>query len=237
MGLHLDLCEWTRRGETWSALYEVVSLDDRDAVAAEADHQLALFKRLVGRDPTHLDSHQHVHRSEPVRSVATAMAGRLGVPLRECDDRVRYSGAFYGQSGDGYPYPDAIRPEGLIKTLETLPLGVTELGCHPGDGSEMESMYGPAERTREVETLCDPRVSDVLTAEGIALCSFASLPAARPAAEGAVSNAPDQSGRPPDTGVALTPETSTDTHPCRRRTLRGGPRRNIRGWRHHRVST
>ena len=178
VGLHVDLCEWTRRGDTWLALYEVVSLDDRDAVAAEAHRQLALFRRLVGRDPTHLDSHQHVHRGEPVRSVVTAVARRLSVPLREYDDRVTYCGAFYGQSGSGEPTPHAIRPEGLVKTLVALPVGVTELGCHPGHDSDVDSMYGP-ERAVEVETLCDPRVKDILTAERIELCSFATVPADR----------------------------------------------------------
>ena len=173
VGLHLDLCEWTRRGETWLALYEVVSLDDRDALAAEARRQLALFRSLVGRDPTHLDSHQHVHRREPVRSVVTAMARQLSVPLRGYDHRVRYSGAFYGQGPSGESSPDAIRPEGLIKTLLATPVGVTELGCHPGHGNDVDSMYGP-ERAVEVETLCDPRVKDILTAERIELCSFGS---------------------------------------------------------------
>src|SRR4051812_35999396 len=60
LGLHVDLGEWTRRGESWAPVYEVVSIADWQAVAAEVAQQLASFCRLTGRTPTHLDSHQHV---------------------------------------------------------------------------------------------------------------------------------------------------------------------------------
>ena len=61
VGLHLDLGEWTYRDGAWPALYEVVSLQDAHAIAEEVSRQLAAFREIVGRDPTHLDSHQHVH--------------------------------------------------------------------------------------------------------------------------------------------------------------------------------
>src|SRR6266566_7386787 len=69
VGLHVDLGEWVYRDETWVALYEVVPLADRAAVTEEVSRQLAAFRRLMGREPTHIDSHQHVHRDEPVHSV------------------------------------------------------------------------------------------------------------------------------------------------------------------------
>ena len=156
-----------------------------------------LFRSLVGHDPTHLDSHQHVHRGQPVRSVVNAMARQLSVPLRGYDDQVSYCGAFYGHDGNGEADPGAIRPEGLIKTLVALTAGVTELGCHPGHSNDVDSMYGP-ERAMEVETLCDPRVKDILAAEWIELCSFASLPAPRRAADVTATDAPDQPDRPAD---------------------------------------
>src|SRR4051812_27428780 len=56
LGLHLDLGEWSWRDGRWVPAYEVVPLD-ASAVAEEASRQLAAFRRLVGDDPTHLDSH------------------------------------------------------------------------------------------------------------------------------------------------------------------------------------
>src|SRR5919199_1733575 len=62
LGLHVDLGEWAYRDGAWVQLYQVVPEDDRAAVAEELSRQLAAFRALVGRHPTHLDSHQHVHQ-------------------------------------------------------------------------------------------------------------------------------------------------------------------------------
>src|SRR5438067_10605572 len=95
VGLHIDLSEWTYRDGQWVVVYE-------NAPAAEQiPRQLERFRELLGRDPTHLDSHQHVHREEPVRSLAVELALELGVPLREAVGGIRYWGAFYGASGKG----------------------------------------------------------------------------------------------------------------------------------------
>ena len=175
VGLHVDLCEWARRDGQWYPLYEVVELGDPAAVAAEVARQLDRFRALIGVDPTHLDSHQHVHRFEPVKQVLGSLAARLEVPLRNCSEAVRYCGGFYGQSGDGRPVPEAIHTAALIATLARLPVGVTELGCHPGHGDTGDSMYG-YERVREVQALCDPGVKAALAKAEITLCSFRSLP-------------------------------------------------------------
>jgi chitin disaccharide deacetylase len=171
VGLHVDLCEWTYREGTWAPLYEVVSLDDITAVAREVDRQLELFRRLVGRSPSHIDSHQHVHLEEPVRSVMCEAARDLAIPLRGCSPDVHYCGEFYGQTAEGFPYPDGISVDGLLRTLAALPPGVTELGCHPGDGDDLDAMYR-RERAEEVQALCDARVRAAIIAEGLHLCSF-----------------------------------------------------------------
>jgi chitin disaccharide deacetylase len=178
VGLHLDLGEWEYRDGGWHPVYEVLEQQTPATVAAEIAAQLERFEHLVGAPPTHLDSHQHVHRDEPTRS-ALARAGEvLGVPVRERSPGIRYSGAFFGQDGRGTPVEDAITVAGLIKTIEELPPGVTELGCHPAAEAEGESMYD-TERVREVETLCDPRVRAALQRGGVELRSFADLRTSR----------------------------------------------------------
>ncbi len=74
LGLHLDLGEWFHDGEVWIQRDLVVPLEDHAVVAEELARQLWSFRRQVGRDPTHLDSHQHVHKNEPVRSAALDLA-------------------------------------------------------------------------------------------------------------------------------------------------------------------
>jgi predicted glycoside hydrolase/deacetylase ChbG (UPF0249 family) len=174
LGLHLDLGEWAYNGEDWILVYRVVPPDDHAVVAEELDRQLRDFRRLVGRDPTHLDSHQHVHLDEPVRSAALELARRLDVPLRHFSAGIQYCGRFYGQTARGLPLTDAISVESLIAILTDLPPGLTELGCHPGRGIGTEWSYG-SERSTEVDVLSHDRVRTHLSAEGIDLLSFCDL--------------------------------------------------------------
>jgi predicted glycoside hydrolase/deacetylase ChbG (UPF0249 family) len=174
LGLHFDLGEWAYREEAWVPVYEVASVNDVAAVADELASQLSAFRRLIGQDPTHIDSHQHVHRWEPVRSALVEAAHKLRVPLRHFAPKVHYCGYFYGQTGKGAPLPGAISVNRLLTILEKLVPGLTELGCHPGEGSDLDSMYS-SERAEEVKVLCDPQVRAAIIAEGIELRSFRNL--------------------------------------------------------------
>ena len=138
---------------------------------AEVASQLATFRRLVGRDPTHLDSHQHVHRTEPAHSILLQLAAELSVPLRQFNADVRYQGAFYGRTSEGAPLAGAISREGLLDILANLSPGVTELGCHPGYADDLDGIY-IAERAEELKVLCDPTIRSAIEAMGIRLRSF-----------------------------------------------------------------
>jgi chitin disaccharide deacetylase len=169
VGLHLDLAEWRYENGEWWSVYERCALQDPVSVEDECRVQLEMFRKSTGRLPAHLDSHQHLHMEEPVATVAAGLAGELEVPLRA--KTIRYEGGFYGQSGKGEPYPAGIEVEHLVKLIESLPGGWTELGCHPGLGVGAESTYGP-EREQELGSLCDQRVSEAIERAGIELRSF-----------------------------------------------------------------
>ena len=171
LGLHVDLGEWVYDGEAWVEVYQVVALDDRAAIAEEFERQLGEFRRLVGRDPTHLDSHQHSHKDEPARSAAIELARQLNVPLRLFSPDVQHCGQFYGQTARGVPLPEAISLDSLIAILTNLPSGTTELVCHPGRITADESSYG-AERSTEVDVLSHPSVRTFLISQGIELRAF-----------------------------------------------------------------
>ena len=173
LGLHLDLGEWEYRDGEWRSVYDVADTDDRDAVEAELARQLAEFERLVGAPPTHIDSHQHVHRDEPVRAAVQRAAASLGVRVRHAPG-VRYCGAFYGQGRRGEALPSLISADALAALVADVGEGVTELACHPADGVDFESSYGP-ERVVELRALCDPGVLAAVRAAGVELCSFGEL--------------------------------------------------------------
>ena len=170
VGLHIDLGQWDYENGEWIVAYEHCDQEDPASVERETRAQLELFRQLLGRDPTHLDSHQHVHMNEPAAGVAARLAEELGVPLR--DRGIPYEGGFYGQNGKGESFPEAIGVGALVALLAQLPAGTTELGCHPGMEMGGESSYDE-ERRQEVRTLCDPAVRAAIESEGIRLASFA----------------------------------------------------------------
>jgi predicted glycoside hydrolase/deacetylase ChbG (UPF0249 family) len=175
LGLHIDLGEQAFRAGEWVSVYDVVPLQDATAVCTEITHQMEMFDRLMGHRPSHLDSHQHVHLREPVRSLLIELAQRLGIPLRQCSTEIGYCGAFYGQTAEGTPLPNVISLDGLVHILETLPVGCTELGCHPAEHCDLDTMYRQ-ERVQELGVLCHAKARAAIRGMGIELCSFTSLP-------------------------------------------------------------
>jgi chitin disaccharide deacetylase len=174
LGLHVDLGEWAFDGGAWVTLYDVVQTEDASAVAAEIARQFAAFQRLTGKQPTHVDSHQHVHNEEPARSILIEICRKLAIPLRHHSPEIHYCGSFYGQTSEGFPDPQAISVDALLKILATLKPGVTELGCHPGDASDLDTMYRN-ERGDEMKVLCDPRIRAAIDGHGIELRGFHDL--------------------------------------------------------------
>jgi predicted glycoside hydrolase/deacetylase ChbG (UPF0249 family) len=165
VGLHIHL--------TTQAKYPTSSPDDDDC-RAELSRQLSRFQELMGRSPTHLDSHHNIHRQPRLLPHFLDLARQYGLPLREhCP--VRYFSKFYGQWG-GETHLKQISVESLVRMLEIeVQEGITELSCHPGYvDTDFSSRYS-AERETEVRTLCDPIIRQVLAEESIQLVSFRDL--------------------------------------------------------------
>jgi len=174
VGLHVELRRWRvsrlpRKGAALSASAV------RQHASEQLERQLERFTSLVGRAPSHLDSHQHRHTSPIVRPLFERTAQELGIPLRRTPLGVRFCGEFYGHDGRGRPDPEAITPEALLQLLEGLEEGVTELCCHPGYADDLDSWYR-LEREQEVRSLCDPRVLETIRRLEIRLCTFADRP-------------------------------------------------------------
>jgi predicted glycoside hydrolase/deacetylase ChbG (UPF0249 family) len=150
-------------------------------VRNEVEAQVAKFRRLMRRAPTHLDTHHHVGLHPPVRDVVLDVACALGVPVRSQDDaarmRARSAGLrtpdhFFGESGPGAYWS----PATTLTRLRALPAGVSEFMTHPGwfDADLAYSRYG---RQREIEMigLGTPAARAAAAALGITLCTFAEL--------------------------------------------------------------
>lgn len=175
IGLHVDLGEWIYRHAEWQPLYQVIRTDDPCAVEREIRWQLQRFRELFGRDPDHLDSHQHAHREEPARSILIALGRELRVAVRHFSP-VRYVGDFYGQNDTGQSFPELIGVTALQRILERLPEGICELCCHPAATSDLQTMYG-AERLQELQTLTSAQARSAVAQSHIRLCSYSDVSA------------------------------------------------------------
>jgi predicted glycoside hydrolase/deacetylase ChbG (UPF0249 family) len=167
VGLHFDV---------WGEDEREFDTDDVPAVRDEFLRQLDLFRELLDRDPTHVDSHRHVHREPHLFPVVLELVEPLGVPLRG-DGQVRFVGGFYGQWEWQVTNLDYVGVPHLEEMLRTEVVDAwTEFSCHPGYVSaEFPSTYF-YEREEEIRTLTHRRIREVLGEEGISLASYLDYP-------------------------------------------------------------
>jgi predicted glycoside hydrolase/deacetylase ChbG (UPF0249 family) len=146
--------------------------DDPAKFVAELEDQLERFAALVGRPPTHLDSHHHVHLEGRCSSAFADVGRRLGIPVRGRSP-VRYIGGFYGQWEWGVTDLSHLTVDYLLHLLREEAVGsCSEIACHPAASLEgLESIYRE-ERLVELETLTEPRVRTALHELRIELRGF-----------------------------------------------------------------
>jgi chitin disaccharide deacetylase len=166
IGLHWDV---------WGEDEREFDLTDAGAVRAELERQFDDFVRLMGRPPTHVDSHRHAHREPGVTELIAELVEPLGVPLRG-DGRVAFVGGFYAQWEWKVTNLHYVSVPFLVRMLrEEVGEGWTEFSCHPGYASPEYAAVYLAEREAEVRTLTDPRIAETVGELGIELASYADL--------------------------------------------------------------
>lgn len=155
-----------------------------DDVRRETEAQVETFARRFGRSPSHLDSHHHVHRQPGVMDAVRDVAVAAGLPLRSQDPGFREGLRRHGvRTVDHFLGGDDPAPywtvERLLDALASLPLGITELMCHPGlyDESLAYSRYG-REREVELAALLHPEARGTIDRLGIRLADFSAVPSA-----------------------------------------------------------
>ncbi len=150
-------------------------------ILAEARAQLQRFRKLLGRNPTHFDSHHHAHRLPDVCEALITLSWETGLPVRHAapwmEQRFRQ---------EGIPTPNAFMEsffdqgataEDLLKILCQVGPGVTELMCHPArvdDELRASSSYAEV-RDREREILSHPETRAAVQSLGIRLVHFGDL--------------------------------------------------------------
>ena len=154
----------------------------RDEAAIEYRAQFARAQELIGRSPTHLDTHHWLHDDPTLEWAIVAVARETGAAVRPHDDaqrdRLRAAGI---KTVDHYrrdfQHEGHVDLATLERILADLGDGVTELGCHPGEPDpelERTSTYA-ALRVTELATLTDPRTKAAIARAGITLVDYTAV--------------------------------------------------------------
>jgi chitin disaccharide deacetylase len=152
----------------------VVDFDDVRACRAHLYRQFGGFIELMGRLPTHLDSHHNVHRDPRLLPHFLELSAQYALPLRG-HSQARYFSSFYGQ-WHGETHLEQLSVDSLLRMLAAeLREGITELSCHPGYVDESFTSSYSVEREAELHTLCDPAIRRFLQDASIHLIGFRDL--------------------------------------------------------------
>jgi predicted glycoside hydrolase/deacetylase ChbG (UPF0249 family) len=155
---------------------------DRDEALAEYRAQVARARTLLGRAPTHLDSHHWLHDEPALEWAVTALAHETGMAVRPHDDgqrdRLRAAGIpTVDHYRRDFQHEGHVDLATLERILADVGDGVTELGCHPGEpDAELAATSTYASlRSDELATLTDPRASAAIARNGITLSDYTAL--------------------------------------------------------------
>lgn len=152
-----------------------------EEILLEVRAQLRAFRELMGRSPTHLDSHHHSQRIPAVLEALVTVSWETGLPVRAVsrEMRARFSRERIPTNDrflDSF-YQSGASLDNLLRLLSTLNLETTEIMCHPAivdDELRAGSSYAD-ERNRELGILTQPEVRHAIQAAGIQLIHYGAL--------------------------------------------------------------
>ena len=186
----------------WLARLASGAIDAEDVareLSAQVERALA-----TGLPFSHIDGHHHIHLFPHVAPTVAVLARRHGIPfvrrvtswrpepgsrlpdvvrrvvLRVASGKAERAFAGLRQGvGDvrGFPFPRSLA--GWRRALAALPVGTTEMMCHPGLLDPSLSAIDPlvVERVEELRQLTDPRLASLLAEADVRVGSFAALAA------------------------------------------------------------
>lgn len=165
-----------------------------EEVKAEWRAQINAFIKAAGHKPTHLDSHHHSSYFAP-------QLFRLMLELakeHDCAIRFPFTNAISSELQETYNhapnlmkefnprrpdiflvdfYDEGATLDGLLRLINSVADGTTEIMCHPGHVDEafaQESVYN-FQRERELEILTMPSIKEAIKVNNIELITFAQI--------------------------------------------------------------
>jgi len=178
----------------YTPFIEHVSQMDMGEVKAEWQAQIEAFFKAAGRKPTHIDSHHHSSYFAPqlFRSMLE-LAQEYDCAIRfpftndiasEVEETFKHVPNLIKEFNPRRPdtflvdfYDEGATQEELLRLINNLGDGTTEIMCHPGYVDEafaIESVYN-FQRERELKILTDPTIKEAIETNGTKLITFAEV--------------------------------------------------------------
>lgn len=178
----------------YDAFIKHVPQMDMDEVKAEWQAQIEAFIKAAGRKPTHIDSHHHSSYFAPQLfrrmlelaqqydcAIRFPFTDQISSEVEETFKQVpNLIEEFNPRRPDSFLvdfYDEQATHEELLRLINNLREGTTEIMCHPGYVDEAfanESVYN-FQRERELKILTDPSIKEAIQTNGIELITFAEL--------------------------------------------------------------
>ncbi len=154
---------------------------DPREVLAEARAQLRRFRELMGRLPTHFDSHHHSHKLPAVLEALVVLSWETGLPVRspspEVRERLRHEGLLTNDEFVDAFFAEGATLENLVHLIGRIGTGTTELMCHPAHvDEELRASSGYVDaRTAELSVLTHLDARATVQACGIQLVNWSAV--------------------------------------------------------------
>lgn len=142
-----------------------------DLTEVEMEFRAQIEKMISnGVQPTHIDSHHHVHKIDEIFQLVMKLAKELGVPVRDSkEDAVVFDDRFYGEE---------ISVEMLIEICKSNEKNeIVEIMVHPAVVDELLTQLSSYDtvRAKELDILTSDTIQNYIQANGIELINYSNL--------------------------------------------------------------
>ncbi len=143
-------------------------------VETEWRAQIRLFKKMMGRLPTHLDTHHHLHAQSLYLKIIRRLSAEFRLPFRRpfpvSIQSRDVTDSFFGDLNVQRYW----KKPALMRCLKRLPEGTSEMMCHPGyvDAALRRISSLTTGRGQERRLFAQPSLRKWLAREGIQLVHY-----------------------------------------------------------------
>lgn len=177
VGLHLDVttfCEKSLAKKTINAKSGVTTLNNQELnlIIQEFQKQFDLYFAFFKKPPDHINFHHPLYFIPGLTTKFKEWVTKINIPTRYFRDLGEINLVHPDYTEFGFFEKENLATNYLIKLIDKLPDGITEIMTHPGMlDTKLECVY-VKERPIQVKTLTDPKLKTYLYKNNINIIDY-----------------------------------------------------------------